>query len=774
MRFTKSLIMLLITLAAFSLVVACSSDDDEQVDATAAPVATSTPEPTAAPVDEVSTFKIGMLSPETGPIAQYAPGFADAAAVAVTEINANYPGFQFELIIADSGCDATQAATAAQSLVDAGVSAIVGAACSGATLGAIAVAAPAGVPMLSYASTSPAVTTADDDGNLFRIVPSDAQQAVALTEVVSQAGVSNPAVLAMTNDYGAGLGDNFAANWSGTLCSQVGYDPTEGSYDASTLAQAVVDGGCDSAVLMSYGTDGAAIVEALISQGFDGTIFGADGIADSAFQNDFTDVSALDAVIATRPRQGEDSSAKADFESAYAAAGGADGAIYTHETYDAIKFVAAAIVSDPDGDLVASLNLTGQNYMGASGTHTFDSAGDVLGTGYSICEFAVAGANVSFGCPQIWTADGGLEDDTSLEVSTFKIGMLSPETGPIAQYAPGFADAAAVAVTEINANYPGFQFELIIADSGCDATQAATAAQSLVDAGVSAIVGAACSGATLGAIAVAAPAGVPMLSYASTSPAVTTADDDGNLFRIVPSDAQQAVALTEVVSQAGVSNPAVLAMTNDYGAGLGDNFAANWSGTLCSQVGYDPTEGSYDASTLAQAVVDGGCDSAVLMSYGTDGAAIVEALISQGFDGTIFGADGIADSAFQNDFTDVSALDAVIATRPRQGEDSSAKADFESAYAAAGGADGAIYTHETYDAIKFVAAAIVSDPDGDLVASLNLTGQNYMGASGTHTFDSAGDVLGTGYSICEFAVDGANVDFECPQIWTADGGLGSE
>ena len=265
-----------------------------------------------------------------------------------------------------------------------------------------------------------------------------------------------------------------------------------------------------------------------------------------------------------------------------------------------------------------------------------------------------------------------------------------------------------------------------------------------------------------------------MLSYASTSPAVTTADDDGNLFRIVPSDAQQAVALTEVVSQAGVSNPAVLAMTNDYGAGLGDNFAANWSGTLCSQVGYDPTEGSYDASTLAQAVVDGGCDSAVLMSYGTDGAAIVEALIGQGFEGTIFGADGIADSAFQNDFTDVSALDAVIATRPRQGEDSSAKADFESAYAAAGGADGAIYTHETYDAIKFVAAAIVSDPDGDLVAGLNLTGQNYEGASGTHTFDSAGDVLGTGYSICEFAVDGANVDFECPQIWTADGGLGSE
>ncbi|MFP6568915.1 MAG: ABC transporter substrate-binding protein [Dehalococcoidia bacterium] len=383
MRLTKLFVLILLTLGAMSLLIACGSDEPQAI-------------------------KIGMLSPETGPIAQFAPGFADAADVAMTEINAAYPDFTFELIVLDSGCDGTQAATAAQSLIDAGVSAIVGAACSGATLGAIAVAAPAGIPMLSYASTSPAITTANDDGRLFRIVPSDAQQAEALVDVVSHSGASNPAVLAMTNDYGAGLGDNFAANWSGSLCSQVGYDPTEGSYDASTLAQAVVDGGCDSAVLMSYGTDGAAIVEALIGQGFSGQIFGGDGIADSAFQNDFTDVSTLDQVVATRPRQGEESTAKVDFEAAYSAAGGADGAIYTHETYDTIKFIAAAIASDPDGDLVAAMNATGKNYAGASGSHTFDSAGDVLGTGYSVCEFAVAGSVVDFGCSGTWTADGGL------------------------------------------------------------------------------------------------------------------------------------------------------------------------------------------------------------------------------------------------------------------------------------------------------------------------------------------------------------------------------
>jgi branched-chain amino acid transport system substrate-binding protein len=261
-----------------------------------------------------------------------------------------------------------------------------------------------------------------------------------------------------------------------------------------------------------------------------------------------------------------------------------------------------------------------------------------------------------------------------------------------------------------------------------------------------------------------------MVSYASTSPAITTADDNGHLFRVVPSDAQQAVALVAVASAAGASKPAVLYMTNDYGAGLGDNFASNWSGSVCTQIGYDPTEGSYDASTLAQAVIDGGCDSVLLMSYATDGAALMEALSAQGFTGTIIGADGVADAAFTESFTDETAVDGLVATRPRPGEASGAKASFESAYAAAGGADGAIYTGETYDAIKIAAAAIVSDPDGNLVTALKKTGVNYVGASGTHTFDAAGDVLGTGYEVCQF--DGTA--FSCPRIWTANGGLATK
>lgn len=354
--------------------------------------------------------------------------------------------------------------------------------------------------------------------------------------------------------------------------------------------------------------------------------------------------------------------------------------------------------------------------------------------------------------------------------TTVKVGMLSPQTGPIAQYAPGFEDAAKIAIADLNKAHDGdYIFELIVADSGCDGTQAATSAQTLVDSGVSVIIGAACSGATGGAIAIASAAGIPMISYASTSPALTTANDNGYFFRVVPSDAQQAVALVQTASAAGASSPAVLYMSNDYGAGLGDNFIANWSGAVCTSVAYDPAEGKYDASALAQSVIDGGCDSVLLMSYATDGAAIIEALSAQGFSGITIGADGIADAKFTESFTDASAVDGLIATRPRPGEESSAKSSFEAAYAAAGGADGAIYTGETYDAIRIAAAAIIADPD-DLRASITKTGTNYSGASGVHTFDAAGDVNGAGYEVCQF--DGTT--FSCPRIWTADGGIATK
>ena len=773
---SKSFFLFLFGVVIISAGIGCTggSDEIEQPEIeSAVQILDVTDEPSKVSTndDALSVKKIGMLSPRTGPISVFSEQYEAAANLAVTVLNSSQAKYRFELVVADSGCDGAKAAISASDLIDEGVVGIVGAACSGATMGAIQVAAPAGIPMVSYASTSSTITYAEDNGYLFRIVPSDAQQAHALAAVIADSGAIMPALLHMTNDYGRGLADDFELNWGTQVCTRVGYDPADGSYAPETIAQSVIDGECDSVVLMSYATDGALIMEALYSQGFRGSVFGGDGLTDATFQESFTNISALDRLSATKPRSGSPSHAQAEFETAYSASGGDPEDIYVHEVYDAVNMIATAVIANPVGDIKWTLAGIGNNYSGASGLQTFDANGDVPGAGYSICKFMALGGKTTFSCPQIWTEEAGITGaDFNGEV--VKIGLLSPRTGPIAVYSSGFEIAAGIAIDALNAIDPeNYRFQLITADSGCDGRLAALAAQILIDSGAGGISGAACSGATLGAISVASDAGVPMVSYASTSPALTTVDDSDHLFRVVPADDLQARALVDIVKANGSSNPAVLYMSNDYGVGLADFFESAWKpGALCTSASYDPSQGAYDASALAALVIDEGCDSVIMMSYATDGAWIAEELHQQGFKGLRFGADTVADAGFIDASADPSTLGGIIATRPRQAGDSEQKSLFESAWSKAGGPAGALYTHETYDSVLLIGMALLSS-ESDAAAAVAKTGIGFEGASGKHTFDMAGDVIGNGYDVCSFSYTAPSASFGCSQFWTVTDGL---
>ena len=66
--------------------------------------------------------------------------------------------------------------------------------------------------MISYASTSPALTDATAYPHFYRIVPSDALQGEAVADMITGSGVTNTAIVHMTNSYGAGLADSVVAN----------------------------------------------------------------------------------------------------------------------------------------------------------------------------------------------------------------------------------------------------------------------------------------------------------------------------------------------------------------------------------------------------------------------------------------------------------------------------------------------------------------------------------------------------------------------------------
>jgi len=755
-----------------------------------------------AAADDPVEVKIGMLNPITGPIAVYAPAFTDAAELAISHLNDGQDAYHFSLVEGDSGCDGTTAASAAQTLVDSDVVGIAGAACSGATLGAQPVASEAGVPMVSYASTSPAVTVADDGDFLFRVVPSDAQQGVAMASMAAAHGWQNPGLIYMTNDYGAGLAGVVKAAYAAAgkdMCVEIGYD--EDTTDFSTQVAELAAAECDSLITVTYATDGAALMEEMANQGIEGPtspvcsedcpfpIMGADGIADMGFLAAFSDPSAATMVIATKPASGTDSDAKDAFEAAWAEYydGNASEAIYTHETYDAVTMIGHAAMdaecaSQTCGVAVRdSLRVLGDGYSGASGTHSFDQAGDVAGSGYDVCQFVPVLVD---GAMSLQLACNG-HFGTALTfpgAAHIKIGMLNPITGPIAVYSPGFSIAAGVAETYMNTIQPlNFQFEVIQADSGCDGTTAATGAQTLIDAGVVGIAGAACSGATLGAIEVAKTAGVPMVSYASTSPAITNYDDGGYLFRVVPSDAQQGVALARTVEASESWNTAVISMTNDYGAGFAAAFTGAFENDVCMSATYD--EDTTDFSSIVSDVMSNGCDSVVMITYATDGAALAEELATQEFGGMIFGGDGIADESFADAFSDIWAMEGMTVTRPSAGSDSALGAMFDMFYggaAAAAGYEGGIYTREVFDAVAIIGlaqATALRTPVEDSVVDMLGTAiasptSPQEGAAGVHAFDANGDVAGNGFDVCTFWIgDDDGVMLDCHSSWGLFEGL---
>ena len=362
--------------------------------------------------------------------------------------------------------------------------------------------------------------------------------------------------------------------------------------------------------------------------------------------------------------------------------------------------------------------------------------------------------------------------------ATIKIGFLNDATGDIAVYAPGFVAASQITIGLANtlAYSQGVQFEIVYADSGCDGTMAASAAQTLVDAGVWGVVGAACSGASMGANAVLSAAGIPQVSYASTSPALSDATAYPSFYRVVPSDAFQGSVVADVMVADMQDNVAVIHMTNAYGSGLADAFVGSMdAGHICTQIGYDQT--TTDFTSVVSTVVNEGCTSAMLVSYAADGAALIEEMSLQGFSGAIYGADGIAEEGLAAGMADKSLVDGIIATKPSAGGAmSTVGMVFAAQCAAVPECAGGIYTAEAFDAVyitAFAAFTALATPGITKDMAIMGTGNGLEGASGAITFMSNGDVPAAGYCIGEFSHDATTdtVTYDCARNWDPVNGI---
>jgi len=229
----------------------------------------------AASADGHGAIKLGILFGFTGPIETLAAHMAPGAEAAIAEINAAggiLDGHMVEGVRADTGCiDNGLATSNAEKLISAdGVSGLIGGDCSGVT-GAVLqnVAIPNGMVMISPSATSPALSTAEDNGLFFRTAPSDAREGQVMSDILMERGFNSVAVTYTNNDYGKGLADAFASAYlaaGGEITINAAHE--DGKADYSAEVGALASAGGDILIVAGYlDQGGLGIINASLDSG---------------------------------------------------------------------------------------------------------------------------------------------------------------------------------------------------------------------------------------------------------------------------------------------------------------------------------------------------------------------------------------------------------------------------------------------------------------------------------------------------------------------------
>ena len=323
------------------------------------------------PAVALADIKMGIILGFTGPIESLTPDMTGSAELAFKEASDSgnlLGGEKIVVVRADSTCiDAGAATAAAERLVTSEkVVAIMGADCSGVTT-AIAnnVAVPNGVPMISPSSTSPALTTIEDNGYFFRTAPSDARQGQVLAKIVMDRGISEIAVTHTNNDYGKGLTDSFSSAYTalgGKISATVPHE--DGKADYSAEVASLDASGAEVLAVFGYVDQGGRymIQTSLDSGAFDKFIL-ADGMyGDSLLENIDGDLTGTFGTVPGTASNGADI-----FKKIAADAGLNAGGPYTGESYDAAALLVLAMqrARSTNGESIADNLLAVANAPGA-------------------------------------------------------------------------------------------------------------------------------------------------------------------------------------------------------------------------------------------------------------------------------------------------------------------------------------------------------------------------------------------------------------------------
>jgi branched-chain amino acid transport system substrate-binding protein len=259
----------------------------EPEEATAEPEeATAEPQPeepvlgTVAPAPGFPV-KLAIVVPLSGDVKTFGESSRDGAMMAIDEATA--AGWEIEVVIADSRCDAQEAANAANKVIfEDGVQYIIGEVCSSASIPISEIAEANQVLQISPTSTNPAVTVNEDGSNkeyVFRACFLDPFQGEVVAALAQELGAESAAVLYdVGNDYVKGLAEYFKASFESMGGSVPVFEAyTKDDTDFSAILGKVAAADVDAIFLPDYYAKNNLIAAQINERGIDAILLGGDG-----------------------------------------------------------------------------------------------------------------------------------------------------------------------------------------------------------------------------------------------------------------------------------------------------------------------------------------------------------------------------------------------------------------------------------------------------------------------------------------------------------------
>ena len=331
-----------------------------------------------------------------------------------------------------------------------------------------------------------------------------------------------------------------------------------------------------------------------------------------------------------------------------------------------------------------------------------------------------------------------------------KIGHVGPVSGAIAHLGKDNEYGARLAIEELNAkgvsiNGKKVKLELVAEDDAADPKQGTAAAQKLVDAKVSGVVGHLNSGTTIPASKIYSDAGIPQISPSSTNPKYTR-QGYKTAFRVVADDVHLGGTLGRyAVNELKGKSIAVIDDRTAYGQGVAEEFEKAVKAAGGNVVSHEfTTDKATDFMPILTTLKGKKPDIIFFGGMDAVGGPMLKQMKSLGIKSKYMGGDGICTTELVKLAGDAMA-DGQVVCAEAGGVDGTLKKgmdDFSAKFKKRFNDDVKLYSPYVYDAVYVMVDAMQraksSEPAKYLPELAKTTG--FKGVTGTISFDAKGDI----------------------------------